>query len=734
MAIKPASGPTQGGDSDEIDIGALLRQIWLAKWQVAAFVVAAGAIGLANVILTAPTYQADALIQLEAKKASLALPAAMSDLMDNNPVTVTEIEIIRSRMVLGQAVAELHLDWAVAPKTAPVIGSALARYSLPIPEFDFLAPYARPGESIRLDFLEVPPDWLGQPILLSATGNSEFQLDLPDGTSVSGRVGQAVEDSKLGYSIRVGALEARPGRQFTLTQQTESSAIAALKSALSVSEQGRQSGILELQMTSGNRDDAKRILDAIAQAYLNQNVTRSAAEADSSLTFVEQQLPDAERAVAKAEKDLNDYRQKQQSVDLSLETQSVLSQVTTLEEELRALDTQEEELKQKYTKNHPLYQELLANRARLQERLDKVRSEVEALPETQREVVNLTRTLDLAQSVYTQLLNRSQELRVMRASSIGNVRIIDPAQTAPRPIAPRKSLILALSLVLGMLFGVGFVLVTNWMRRGLKSSEELEKIGLPVFATINYSKVGFEARTARHFLDILAIKDPTDLAVEGFRSLRTSLHFGMMDAKTRSVAVTSTAPDAGKSFTCVNLATVTAQAGQKVCVVDADLRRGVLRRYFKVHKNTPGLAELLSGQATLDELLVEGPTPGLWFLPTGRFPPNPSELLMRAEFNALVLELDKRFDLTLLDCPPVLAVTDAVVIGRAAGATIAVVRHEMTPMGEVLAMQRALETGGVHLAGAIMNGFDPKKARGYSYSYGYSYRYDYRKRDDTSDG
>ena len=726
MKTNPAPKSTMEREDDDLDLGALLAQVWAAKWHVLAFVVVAGALGFGKALLTPPTYQADALLQLETKKAGLALPSAMSDLVNNDPVTVTEIEIIRSRMVLGRAVADLHLDWQVAPRLVPAIGSAVMRYGLPVPDWSFLTPYARRGDDIRLDYLEVPPGWVDSAITLTAGMKGAYSVDLPDGNRADGQVGQTLLDAKMGFSLRIGALTAAPGREFTLVQQRESAAIDTLRKALSVAERARQSAILELRLTSANREDARRILDAIANAYLAQNISRSAAEAESSLTFVDSQLPEAESAVSAAEVALNTYRQKQQSVDLTLETQGLLTQTSSLEAELRGMFAQEEELRQKYTKSHPLYQELLANRARLEEQLEKLRGEISALPETQREIINLTRTLELAQAVYVQLLNRSQELRVLRASSIGNVRIIDTARTAQFPITPRKTVILAISLALGALLGLAYTLLRNWMRKGVQSADQLEKIGLPVFATINLAKGDTKGRAGSQNLPILAIDDPTDLAVEGFRSLRTSLHFGMLDAKTKSVAITSSAPGAGKSFTCTNLAVVSVQAGQQVCLVDADMRRGHLRRYFNVEKNRPGLAELLAGQVPLDDVLVEGPVPGLWFLPTGRFPPNPSELLMRASFGDLIKSLDTRFDLTLLDCPPALAVTDPVVIGRTAGATIAVVRYDKTPEAEVRAMQRMLETAGVHLAGVILNGFDASRAQGYNYTQ--SYRYEYKTR------
>ncbi|MEI2685535.1 MAG: CpsD/CapB family tyrosine-protein kinase [Cypionkella sp.] len=127
----------------------------------------------------------------------------------------------------------------------------------------------------------------------------------------------------------------------------------------------------------------------------------------------------------------------------------------------------------------------------------------------------------------------------------------------------------------------------------------------------------------------------------------------MLDAKTRSLAITSSAPGAGKSFTALNLAAVTAQAGQTVCLVDADLRRGHLRKMFGGHKNAPGLSDYLAGEKTLDEVLNRSEVDGLLYIPSGRYPPNPSELLMRRSLTELVAELNTRFDFTLFDCPPV---------------------------------------------------------------------------------
>lgn len=725
-----SAAPDMPAADDEIDLADLFWRLWAGKKWIVAFTFVAAVIGVIVAMGTPPTYRADALLQLEEKSGQLALPTALSDLAGSEPRSVTEIEILRSRLVLGRAVADAHLDWEVLPKTLPLVLNALVQLGLPLPETGLLAPYVRGGETLEIDLLEVPRHWIDMPIGLSVTGPGSYALDLPDGRSLTGTVGDTLIDADLGFALSITTLAAAPGREFTLTHLSEMGAITALRKRLSVSERGRQTGILELGLTGQNAALAERDLDAITQAYLRQNISRSAAEAESSLAFVESQLPESEAAVRAAQQALNRYRQEQQAIDLGFEGQSLLTQISGLEAELTRLDNQETALAERYRPSHPAYQTHLSTRARAEERLAELRSQIEGLPQTQLAVFNLTRDVELAQEGYVQLLNRAQELRVLRASTIGNVRIVDEARTTPLPIAPRKAMMLAISVVLGGIAGIGFVLIRNLMRRGVQGAEQLEAMGLPVFATINLLADAADQRKRKGTLPLHALTHGDELAIEGLRSLRTSLHFGLLDAQTRTIAVTSSAPAVGKSFIATNLAVVAAQAGQKVCLVDADLRRGRLRRYFDVPKIHRGLSEYLSGEASLDDVLVPGPVEGMFFLPSGQFPPNPSELLMRDRFQTLLAELDSRFDLSFLDTPPVLAVTDPMIIARSVGATIVVARFDQTPLGEVEAMQRQFMNAGLRINGAVLNAYDPRRARARA-GYGYSYRYEY-KRDDRA--
>lgn len=713
-------------DDDEIDLGQLLATIWRGKFWIALCVALAFAGGLFHIANTPPTFQADALLQLEERSGRLALPSAMRDLVDSDPRSVTEIEVMRSRMVLGQVVADLNLDWQVQPAKAPLIGEMLSRYRLPIPAIDLLRDYARPGERLEIDLLSVPPRWVNRDLALTVVDRG-FRIETPDGEMLEGVPGESLSLPELGFALNVTEMRAPSGRVYLIRQRDELAAINNLRSRVTISERGRGSGMLEVRFTGPNRAENIRVLNSLIGAYLRQNIARSAAEAESSLDFIRGQLPLAERALRDAEAALNDYRQEQVTVDLSFETQNILTQITRIEGELRELQRREDEVSQRYTPSHPTYRQLLDDRARLEARLGELRGEAGALPETQREILNLTRNVELAQRIYTQLLTRAQEIEVLRASTVGNVRIVDAAASGGGAVAPRRSLIVALAAVLGAMAGVGLVLVREWLRKGIQDASELEKAGLPVLATINYTPHADLKKARKGELPILALTDPMDLAVEAFRSLRTSLHFGMLDAETRTLTVTSSHPEAGKSFCSVNLAVTAAQAGQKVCLVDADLRRGQLRRHFQVPRNHPGLAEVLSGDVGLEDALVEGPVPGLVFLSTGRYPPNPSELLMRRELSELITHLHRKVDLSIFDSPPALAVTDPVILGSATGATILVARHDVTPIGEVAAVLKAYQTAGLRLSGAILNGFDPRKARA-GYGYGYGYRYTYKQR------
>ena len=342
--------------------------------------------------------------------------------------------------------------------------------------------------------------------------------------------------------------------------------------------------------------------------------------------------------------------------------------------------------------------------------------------------MRLSQDMEVADEIYLQLVNRAQELNVVKAGTIGNVRVIDRAFGSPIPVAPGKSRIVGLALVLGLMSGVGLVLVNNALASGVRSSEELEKLGLSVYATVPLAKQA--ARDSkRRPRDILALKAPEDMAVEALRSLRTGLHFGMLDAENALVMITSPRTGDGKSFLAINLAVVLAQSGAKTCLVDLDLRRGYLNRYFGLERKDTGVVDFLAGDADFAAIVRPSPVSNLSYVITGAYPPNPSELLMHPRFSDLVQKLDAEFDIVILDTPPVHAVTDSAIVGRHVGAVLLATRFDHTKVDEIDKAVRALETAGIKPTGAVLNGYDIRKARrSGAGSYAGEYRYAYTRR------
>lgn len=712
---------------DEIDLAELVHVLWARKIFIAVFVFGFAVFGFLFAKSQTPIFEASALVQLEERSSGGDLPADLQLLLGNGSGgrAATEIEVLKSRSVAIDAVTTLNLNITAAPRELPFLGNIFRQFSIPRFGTSWLDAFSWQSETIEVGVLRVPSHWLGEDILIVKTGATSFDIELPNGSRLSGEAGTPVEGLD-DFALRVDTLEGPTGREYIVTRYDPVLIATKLASGLSVSEVGRQSSILRLTYRHHDREMASNVLDAVLAAYVRQNIQRGTASAEKSLKFIEDRLPEAEAEVQAAQAALNAYQRSVVSVDLTFETQQVLSSAAEIESQLNELQMQQSELALNVTPNHPSYKRLEENRSILEERLAILRDETEELPAQQLEVFNLNRDLQVTQEIYQSLLQRRQELQVVRASTIGNIRVIDSALTGQFAVEPRTAIIVALAAVLGLISGIAAILIPRALRMTVDGVEDLEKLGLSVFASVGFSKLADQSSNKSKKMTILAIDRPTDLAVEAFRSLRTSLHFGMLDAKSQSLAITSPSPGVGKSFTCVNLAAVMAQSGQRVVVIDADLRRGVLRRYFDCPRDTTGLSDVLGHDVKLDDAIRPGPIENLFYVTSGKYPPNPSELLMRAEFEEVIKQLSQQFDFVIVDAPPVLAVTDPVILSKYVGATMIIARHKVTAMPELEATIRIFESSGGKFTGAILNGYkaDASSKDGYYYYYNKRYAYD----------
>ncbi|MGS4265500.1 tyrosine-protein kinase Wzc [Serratia marcescens] len=710
--------------SDEIDIGRFIGELIDHRWLVIGVTAACLTFSILYAIFSTPIYNADALVQVEQKGVNSILGDISKMLPDSQPQSAPEIELIQSRMVLGKTVEDMNLTTVVEQDYFPIFGRG---YNRLIGE--------KPGVLNVTRFI-VPDIWEKQFVTVRVDGPAAYSV-IKDGTTLfKGKVGSLSE--KGGVGILIDTLSAAPGTTFTVTHRSEQKAITALSKSLSVADRGKNTGVLELNLAGEDPVKTSEILNSIVGNYQQQNIARKSEEDAKSLAFLQTQLPSTRSELDTAENKLNQFRQKNDSVDLPLEAKSVLDSLVSADTQLNELTFKEADISKLYTKEHPAYRALLEKRKTLEAEKERLNKKVNLMPKTQQEIVRLSRDVQSGQEVYMQLLNRQQELQISKASTVGYVRIVDPAVTQDKPIKPRKSVILILGMLIGIFVSSGYVLLKAFMLRRIESPEQLEEYGINVYASIPLSE--WQQKKDRELLarnkrqkvkssntnadNLLVIGNPADLAIEAIRSLRTSLHFAMMEAKNNILMITGASPEIGKTFVSANLVGVVAQAGIKVLFIDSDMRKGYAHELIGV-VGTDGLSDILSGKLAAENAVKHTPIANFDFISRGKVPPNPSELLMHNRFNELLNWASANYDLVLVDTPPILAVTDAAIIGKNAGTILMVARFGVNTPKEVDVSIRRLEQNGLEVKGVIINAII-KKTSGY-YTYGYnSYDYSYK--------
>ncbi|MEE4250081.1 MAG: polysaccharide biosynthesis tyrosine autokinase [Alcanivoracaceae bacterium] len=731
-ALGPEAQSSQRQD-DEIDLQKLLGAVLDNKLLIIAITALAFLLGVFHAFTATPIYKADALLQIE-KQAGMPGFAEMSKVLDQDNSTAGEIEILRSRMVLGDAVDSLGMSVRLSRKVTPLIG----RFTRPGPAAEpgpIFASLVDARADIRVAEFIVPAALEGRAFVLQAGADQDakaYRLLLDGKLVLAGVAGQRVSSEDGRITLKLDTFSMQPDDVVMISKQPRLALIRALRGGLSVSEQGRGSGILNISFTGPSQRGNRAILDAIAEAYLMQNVKRLSAEVEKSLDFLAQQLPEIRASLEEAEDRLNKFRLESGSIDMSFETSQVLTSLVALEAKQSELRYKEKELASLYTREHPLFRTLIQQQQNVSQEIEKLSEQMRDLPETQQEVLRLTRDVQVNQEIYVQMLNKSQELRVVRAGTVGNVRIIDEAVSAPAPIRPKKAMIVMLATIIGGVFSVAIVLLRAAFHRGIETAAQLEESGLPVYATIPLSDQQYKlsqlleemqpqvAPASKPKSALLALENPADPAIEALRSLRTSLHFAMMDAGNPVLMVSGPSPSVGKSFVSANLAVALAQIGRRVLLIDGDMRKGHLHKYFHVPVET-GLSSYLSGQNTLDHVTHKTAIDNVEFIARGVVPPNPAELLMHDRFAALIKSVSASYDLIIIDSPPVLAVTDASIIGQYAGTNLLVARFGQNTVQEVQMARQRFAQNGVVIKGAILNCMERRAANAYGY-YAYNYK------------
>ncbi|WP_144113623.1 polysaccharide biosynthesis tyrosine autokinase [Paraburkholderia sp. BCC1886] len=783
-------GPAPSSEEDAV-MRDLLRMV---TDQIGWVIGIAASVILAAVIYTklaTPIYSADALLQIDTQSSNTGGTQnqnAPSVLPATAPLrTDAEIEVIRSRAVVEPVVEQFKLNFSTSAKTMPVLGkisTLFAHPGHPLGAAFGMRSYAWGGEEFAVDSISVPKALEGARLTLHALDDHRYELSDAFGQRLlSGVAGQTASGN--GVTLLVKTLVARPGTEFYVTRFNQLDAVSALANGLQVGEKGHDTGMVQLSYTGTDPHAITAIVNAVAASYLAQRTERAQEEANRMLTFLDSELPHLRAEVKRTETALSNYQSKVGSFQPTQEAGAYLSGGIDYEKQIATLRVQRAQLLQRFTPASQEIQQIDAQLAVLADEKTKFDSHFNALPTSERNAVALQRDAKVAEDIYVAILNKTQELSISRAGTVGNVHILDDALLPSEPVRPKSALVISAGTVLGVIGGILFAFCRRTFFTGVADPEFVERrFQLPIFGSISYSPE--QARSDRQLSamrtaalpaprstpsevqgatgtlagvmqrlrpgaaseavgtqtvihsgkaatrPLLVKTHPYDTTVEGLRGLRATLQFGLIDAPNRIVAITSPAPSDGKSFLCANLAALLAESGKKVLLIDADLRRGRLAQYLG-RSPQGGLTELLTGQVDLETAARSTGVEGLHFISSGAHPPNPSELLTSSRFGEILARLEQEFDLVIVDTPPLLAVADAAVIAHLAGSTVLVMRAGAHTEGHVADALKKLRRARARVVGGVMNAV-PLKSHNKNGTYDYAYAYNYSAADPLDTG
>ncbi len=683
-----------------LTVADFVQLLWKKKFLIVLFVLVTTLFGAFYAMWVRPQFTSDALLQVNVKGTSSKATKAFGEMgavLDLASPADAEIELIKSRMVLSYVVEAEHLYI----------------WTIPIGFWDRLM--HKEGR-MDLDSLRIPEKVRAKKWMAVAKGDDSYSVISNDGKKVlDGKVGDVAFTEYAGdtLAIRVNYMDAREGQKFMLVRSTPLKAERALAAGLNVMEKGKQTGIISVRYSHRYPDRAASILNTIAKTYLRQNVEMRSAEAEKTLEFLEGQLPGVKAKLDSAEKVLADYRYKIGSVDMTGETKAHLDKEGQLQRQIMQLEQERQAAMRLFKAEHPNVQTIVKQQNKLRAELAALKKNAEKMPLTQQEVKRLQEEVAVNNEVYTTMLNNIQQLRVVRAGEVGNVRIVDFAQIEQSQTRPNKSRILMVSVVFGFIFGVLFVFLMYIIRNGAKSASEIEReTGLSVFAKIPQSGHKFlRANKRGHHSAPFVLQNTEDKVSESFRSLQTALMFLMPKPEHSVVLVMGLIPGVGKSFVSLNLATTIAVSGKKVLLIDADMRRGVIHGRSKF-----GLADVLAGIATLDTAVSQKHDDNLYVMNAGKTKLAACELLRSDAMDKLLKEAREKFDMVIVDTPPLNLVTDAELICPLVDYSLFVLHYGRHSMEEIKETIERVKRYSDKPAAIVMNHCEHEPGR---YGYGY---------------
>ena len=721
----------------------VLENLFYFRWYFLVVFLCVFIFSVFNALLQTPIFIADSLVQVQERKgSSLGGLSQLGNgmLVENqNSTLVSEIEILRSRTVIGQAVQDLKLNIQTSVSNRlPIIGNWLSR--ILVKDVDGLSKplwggnkIAWGGESLIIGSFTVPQNFLGRPFSLVIGSDRNWNLRDENGNILIEAKGVGQQELGLNGKImlRLDDLKARPGTEFKVTVNSTIYGIYGILGSLTAAPAQKGSNLLKLTYEDPNPERAAIVLNAITSAYVQQNINSRSEEAKRSLEFLKQELPKLKANLEVSENELNDYRNENKSLDLTSEVTQVIGLSGGIEKQRMELELKRRQLSLQYQPDHPLLKALNSQLAGLSIQADKIDSQINNLPQVQQDYIRKTRDVEVNSKLYVSLLNNAQQLELAKAGTVGTVSVIDSAFPPGSPVRPNKPKLVSLGALLGLILGFLTCQLLAFITGIVRDPKILEKsIGIPVLSILPVSVDQLEAleRQAEDVLAgyaespyLLAEMKPVSAAVEALRTLRTSILFSITEKpRSKVIIFTSAVPSQGKSFISANLAYLFGVMGKKTLLIEADVRRASLKRYLSFDDKEPGLSSILLEDMTIQQVIKKDLFPNLDFISAGPRVKNPGDMLSTDKVKNLIDALAKEYDYVLIDSPPLLPVNDARALSLAADLILFVVRQDMVSSSEIREALEIFNRGGSEVDGLIFHGYIPSRVR-YGYNYGANY-------------
>jgi len=701
-----------------------IGKILLSRWYwIASSVLICFAISYIYLWYTPKIYATSSTLKLEEKKSEFSDLVGVINNNDRGPSKIqSETFVLQSRTLILSAIKDLdyRLSFYIAGRARTTDVYPQKLLNIQLIKFDSLNFYR--------DLITFQPVNRNSFELTYKVGAKEVQKKFA--------YNQPVSIGNMAFSIKYPGDISRKST-FIFKFNIPEDFVGRVRGGLRTSEIVRNSNIISLQETDYNPQFAADILNAIMKEYLNYDKNQKTQSATQMINFIDTQLETLSNEVKGSEKSIEKFKQNAKMMDVASASDLQMSKIKDLEtqrsllkiqliaiDQLRDQITKEKDnialnlnlegqldpllgniitsldnllvekntLLKTYNSNsttiRDLNQQILQlknaaldninasglritnNISYLDGQIAQVNEKISTLPAAERDLISLKRDFEINDKVYSFLSEKRLDAQISRSAILAGATIIEPAQPNFSPISPDDHTIHRTALIAGLVIGFGLIVIIRLLNPFIYDKETVESLTtVPIIGVIRK----FPEMIDENNTQILAISRPKSVFAESVRSVRTNLSFIASEKKSKIICITSEVAGEGKSFIAVNLSSTLSLIDKKIILIAADLRRSRLHKTFQV-SNDKGLSNYLANQAEIEDIILTSIHPNLDIIVSGPVPPNPSELLHSSRMKTLMAELEKRYDIVMIDTAPIGLVSDAIPLIRISDINIFVIR------------------------------------------------------------